>query len=109
MGLTNNIADLPWRRDLDQRVAVSPDEAGRFDQWLQNDGLAGTTSAQFWADLQNELDLICDSGLPSGAEVLEIEYGLAANERSAYEARVVGYPPNSDALSKWTVYFYVKE
>jgi hypothetical protein len=101
MGSTNNIAELPWRRDLDQRVAINPDEAGRFDQWI-----SGPENDE---NVRNELDLITDSGSPTGAEIVEIEYALASTERSAYEARIVGYPPNSDMLSKWTVYFYVKE
>lgn len=96
-----NIADLPWRRDLDQRVAISPDEAGRFDQLIREKDADD--------DLKNEIDLILDTGLPTDAEVLESEYALAESDENAYMAHVVGYPPHSDALSKWTVLFFVKE
>lgn len=101
MGQINAIADLPWRRDLDQRVAISPDEAGRFDQLL----VAKDTDPI----LKDEIDLILDTGLPTNAEVLESEYALAETDDSAYQAFVVGYPPNSEVLSKWTVTFFVKE
>ena len=101
MGHSANVGNMPRRTDLDKRIQINPDEAGMIE-----DIMSGSEGA--WEQWGDEVDLILETAISPAAEVLEVEYALAEADDAAYVARVIGYPPDSNIVSTWTITFEVK-
>jgi len=89
--------DLPERTDLDGLVYINPDEAGMIDAIIDDSASIG---------MQAEAELILDVAISPLCEVMDIDW--KADIQGGYRAFIIGYPDDSDALSKWTIRLVVE-
>jgi len=98
MGVANNPSVLPDRKDLDRRVDINPDEAGLIE--LMIDGRS----------IDDEVDLLIDTATDPNDDIWICEYARSKpGEKHAYEAWLIGYPADSELMSRWTIRFFIKE
>jgi len=87
--------------DLDSTIDVNPDEAGLFD--LLAAAMRKAPDRPYY-ELQDEVDLVIQTGINPDHEVLEIGYSHNGDERTA---TITGIPDGRD-LGVWFINLRIK-